>query len=752
MARVTDDGAPKTAVRRPSSHVRLRANPVSLYAGDFSDGARPASLLGGTRGVATAADWKANSLPRNVVDRRPLKVLYFGAMGRRRLKWILAATVAFALVSSGSAVAAPAPSRVAVIIGFNQQPGPPEQALVRQAGGTIKYTYHLVSAIAATVPEPAIAGLLANPNVATVDLDGEVHIIDAELDNTWGVKHIGAGTVHDNPNKGTGVKVAVIDTGIDYTHPDLDGNYAGGYDFVNNDFDPMDDNRHGTHVAGTIAAEDDGVGVVGVAPGADLYGLKVLSSSGSGSWSDIIAALQWAVDNGIQVTNNSYGSGTNPGGTVEAAFDNSAAAGILHVAAAGNSGNRKGKGNNVGYPARFDSVIAVAATDSSDNRARFSSTGDTVELAAPGVAINSTQLGGGYVEFNGTSMASPHVAGTAALVIAAGITDVRTQLQTTADDLGKPGRDPHYGFGLVDADEAAPLPAANQAPVADAGPDQSVKTSSTAQLDGSNSSNPNGDPITYSWVLTSRPTDSTATLSGADTATPTFVANEDGSYQVELTVSNGELSSSDSVEITAAANQAPVADAGPDQSVKTSSTAQLDGSNSSDPNGDPITYSWVLTSKPAGSTATLSGADTATPTFEANEDGSYQVELTVSDGELSSSDSVEIIAATATEATAVSVDSITYGTEGGKNEDKHLLITVALVDDLTNPVGGASVSIDLFRDGRAIASGTGTTGGDGTVTFTLKKAKSGCYKTLVTDVATGLTWDGVTPTNEFCKK
>ncbi|MCH8207867.1 MAG: carboxypeptidase regulatory-like domain-containing protein, partial [Nitrospinae bacterium] len=104
------------------------------------------------------------------------------------------------------------------------------------------------------------------------------------------------------------------------------------------------------------------------------------------------------------------------------------------------------------------------------------------------------------------------------------------------------------------------------------------------------------------------------------------------------------------------------------------------------------------------------------------------------------------------QAASVMVDSVTYSTEGGKNKDKHLLITIALVDDLGNAVSGASVSIDLFRDGGVIASGTGTTGTDGTLTFNLKNAKSGCYETDVTNVsATGLTWDGLTPANVFCK-
>ena len=316
-------------------------------------------------------------------------------------------------------------------------------------------------AIAANVPEAAVPGLLSHSSVTAVELDGTVLALDAELDAAWGVNRIGAGTVHVGGNTGLGVKVAIIDSGIDYTHADLDANYAGGWDFVNDDTDPMDDNRHGTHVAGTVAAEDNGAGVVGVAPQASLYGLKVLSAGGSGSWSDIIAALQWAVDNNLQVTNNSYGSGSDPGSIVEQAFINSAAAGLVHVAAAGNSGTCGGNGNTVGYPARYASVLAVAATNASDVRPCFSSTGPDVELAGPGVSINSTLPGGGYGHLSGTSMASPHVAGTAALIIAGGLTDVssvRAKLTATAEDLGSAGRDSSYCFGLVDAAAAVAAP------------------------------------------------------------------------------------------------------------------------------------------------------------------------------------------------------------------------------------------------------------------------------------------------------
>jgi len=354
-----------------------------------------------------------------------------------------------------------APENVKVLIGFKQRPGPAEQALVRGAGGDIKYTYTIVPAIAANIPEVAIQGLLRNPNVVLIEPDIEVYAI-GELDNTWGVKRISAGDVHDSGNMGTGVKVAIIDTGVDYTHPEFDSNYyKGGYDFVNRDYDPMDDNGHGTHVAGTVAAKKNDVSVVGVAPEVALYALKVLDRNGSGNYSDVIAALQWCVEKGIQVTNNSYGSSRDPGTNVKQAFDNAAAAGILHVAAAGNSGNRGGGGDNVEYPARYESVIAVAATDQNDARATFSSTGPAVELAAPGVSINSTYLGGEYKTLSGTSMASPHVAGVAALVIASGITGtdvVRQKLQSTADDFGASGRDNMYGYGLVNAAKAAISP------------------------------------------------------------------------------------------------------------------------------------------------------------------------------------------------------------------------------------------------------------------------------------------------------
>ncbi len=359
------------------------------------------------------------------------------------------------------------PAMIKVLIGFTTAPGKPEADIVKSMGGNIKHTYSIIPSIAAELPETAIEALGRNPKVRIIEPDIKAYTIgtfEEELGNTWGMTRIGEGAAHTLNYFGTGTKVAIIDSGIDYTHPDLAASYKGGYDFVNMDNDPADIDGHGTHVAGTIAAVQDGSGVAGAAPASEIYALKALEG-GSGDFSDIIAALDWCVVNGIQITNNSYGSSGDPGIQVMDAFNNSYAAGILHIASAGNSGNPSGKGDNVGYPAAYQSVAAIAASDINDRRASFSSTGPDVELIAPGVGIYSTWLNGGYASASGTSMASPHVAGVAAQVWAAdnslGNTGVREILRSTAENLGLTAV--CQGYGLVRADIAVaatvpPLP------------------------------------------------------------------------------------------------------------------------------------------------------------------------------------------------------------------------------------------------------------------------------------------------------
>lgn len=340
---------------------------------------------------------------------------------------------------------------VPVIVGFKEKA---DIGLV-QEHGVIKYNYKYIPAIAADIPEVAIEKMSKNSKIAYIEPDCEIKLLDDEI--YWGVDRIDAEKVHSN-NKGTGVKVAVIDTGIDYTHSELNDYYCGGYDFVNGDNDPMDDHWHGTHCAGIIAAEDNGMGILGVAPEVDLYALKVFNSEGSSSISSIVAAIDWAIDNDIQIISMSLGMDYNSS-SLGAACNRAYDSGILLVAAAGNDGSSDGAGDSVDYPANYDSVIAVTATSSLDSRPNFSSTGPAAELAAPGVTIKSTVPGEGYLLSSGTSMACPHVAGSAALVWAANPgwsnTQVRARLQETAEDLGASGRDLWYGFGLVDAEAAA---------------------------------------------------------------------------------------------------------------------------------------------------------------------------------------------------------------------------------------------------------------------------------------------------------
>ncbi|MFC1550359.1 S8 family serine peptidase [Candidatus Neomarinimicrobiota bacterium] len=360
--------------------------------------------------------------------------------------------------------------------------------LIQEAGGKIRQAFNIIPAVSASISQDALNRLENSDQILRIERDGEIHALDYELDNSWGVKRIGSGSAS---NTGGGVKVGVADTGIDYNHTDLDDNYYGGYDFINDDNDPMDDNGHGTHVAGIIAAEDNDEGVVGVAPGARLYALKILDSGASGNWSHVIAALEWAKDNGIKIINHSYGSASYPGLSVEEAFENANSNGIFSVAAAGNSGNPSGSGDNIEYPGKFESVIAVAATDYFDNRSSFSSTGPTIELSAPGVSVNSTTIGGGYGKKSGTSTAAPHVAGALAIAKKAGLGNPRTILKNTANDLGQAGFDNLYGYGLVDAEEASIAPSTppsvpNDPPVV------------TITQPGGGSSFPVGSSITFS--------------------------------------------------------------------------------------------------------------------------------------------------------------------------------------------------------------------------------------------------------------
>jgi subtilisin len=216
---------------------------------------------------------------------------------------------------------------------------------------------------------------------------------------------------------------------------------------------------HGTHCAGTVAAAMNGQGVVGVAPAAYLYAVKVLNRYGSGQYSWIIAGIDWCVSKKrMNVISMSLGGGADVN-ALQKMCDTAYAEGVLIIAAAGNSGPPPaGQPSSVGYPARYDSVVAVSAIGSDNVIAGFSSRGPEVELCAPGVQVLSTYPVNNYHKMSGTSMACPHVAGAAAMAWGShrfqNNRTIRTLLQQSADNLGNPGRDPLYGFGRVDAWQA----------------------------------------------------------------------------------------------------------------------------------------------------------------------------------------------------------------------------------------------------------------------------------------------------------
>lgn len=246
------------------------------------------------------------------------------------------------------------------------------------------------------------------------------------------------------------VIIAVVDTGVDYNHEDLAGKVIKGYDFVNGDYDPKDDHGHGTHVAGIIGAiSNNGRGIAGVCPGCSVLAMKVVTADGSGSNSWIANGIANAANSGAKVINLSLG-GLERAQTIELAVQQAYQRGVVIVAASGNDGSPSPL-----YPAALPEVISVGATDRYGDHASFSNYGSTLELAAPGQAIYSTLPGNSYEAWNGTSMAAPHVAGLAGLLLSQNPSltneQVRQIMEATAQDLGSAGKDSYFGYGRINA-------------------------------------------------------------------------------------------------------------------------------------------------------------------------------------------------------------------------------------------------------------------------------------------------------------
>ena len=452
----------------------------------------------------------------------------------------------------------------------------------------------------------------------------------------WHLNNAVYGGIHTEPawdlSRGTGVSVAVIDTGVAYENyrnpvngkryyraPDLASTcFSPGYDYVEKDTHPNDDNSHGTHVAGTVGqSTNNSTGVAGVAFESCLMPVKVLDRNGSGTYANVAAGIRFAADNGAKVINLSLG-GSAPSQTLLDAVAYAYGKGVTVIAAAGNDGI-----NVISYPAAYDNyVIAVGATRYDETRASYSNYGVSLDLVAPGgdltVDQNSDGYGDGVLQntfnpntksrsdfgywfFQGTSMATPHVAGVAALVISKGVIgpdNVRAALENTAEDLGTAGRDNTYGWGLVDASAAVkwtlipPIP--NNPPVAN---NQSVIINEDTALSITLSAiDPENDPLTYSIV--SQPTN--GILSGAaPNVTYTPKANYNGPDSFTFKANDGKVDSNiATVSITInSVNDPPVAKAGAPQTVTDTDgngteLATLNGSASFDPDGTIASYEW----------------------------------------------------------------------------------------------------------------------------------------------------------------
>ncbi len=322
---------------------------------------------------------------------------------------------------------------------------------------------HLVNLqVPANKVDEVINALASRPDVLYVERDGIMKGTFVPNDPDYSTRQYAPQTMNMetawNYTTGSGnVIIAVVDSGVSLDHPEFAGRVLPGYDFVNNDNDPSDDQGHGTHVAGIAAAGlNNGIGMAGICGNCKILPVKVLNNYNTGLWSDVAAGITYAADHGAKVINLSLG-GTSDSQAVHDAVRYATEKGALVVAAAGNDGS-----NELFYPAAYTETVAVAATDYHDAHWSLSNYGNFIDVAAPGVAIYSTlwtaDAGNSYGYKSGTSMAAPQVSGIAGLLFSQDGSrtnaDVRQLLTSTADDLGDPGWDPYFGYGRVDGGRA----------------------------------------------------------------------------------------------------------------------------------------------------------------------------------------------------------------------------------------------------------------------------------------------------------
>ena len=324
-------------------------------------------------------------------------------------------------------------------------------ALVAQVRGQVLSVIPKIEVYVLRVPsgsvQAAVSSLQQEPAVEFAEPDGYVYaqVIpnDPEWPNLWGLQKVQAPSAWDITTGSNTVRIAVLDTGISSSHPDVGPRVVAAQNFTDSPT-PEDIRGHGTHVAGTIGAvTNNSLGVAGMDWNARLMNGKVLGDDGSGRWSWVAAGIVWAADNGAKVINMSL-SGPSPSSTLEAAVNYAWSQGVVLACAAGNSNTSEPH-----YPAYYQNCIAVGATTQTDGKASFSNYGSWVDVGAPGVQILSTVPGGSYAYYQGTSMATPHVAGLAGLLWTVKSTnaEVRACIENNTDPVvGNP-----FGGGRINA-------------------------------------------------------------------------------------------------------------------------------------------------------------------------------------------------------------------------------------------------------------------------------------------------------------
>ena len=349
------------------------------------------------------------------------------------------AALVFVLPLSALGAGAPKADRYIVVLKDAVDSNAVANLHAERYGASVEHVWSsALHGYSAVIPNDRVAALRADQNVAYVELDGIATTAVQTL--PWGVDKIDADVSSTLAGNGSGaitnVDAYVIDTGIDTSHSDLNvvefRQYANG--------PPRDCNGHGTHVAGTIGARDDAAGVVGVAPGIRLHAIKVLNCAGSGSWSDVISGINYVAATTARpaVANMSLGGPQNK--AVDDAVKGAVAKGVFFGVAAGNDGG-DACGHSPAAAGTTSGVDTVAATDSSDTEASWSNYGSCVDVWAPGVSIYSTYKSGSYATLSGTSMATPHVVGGAALYLSSDTTAspgaVETALHNAATTTSK---------------------------------------------------------------------------------------------------------------------------------------------------------------------------------------------------------------------------------------------------------------------------------------------------------------------------